>query len=57
MMWMHNRELRLKKYEGSAQMDVARVVRVADSGPKTDWMIVFAAVASAIFWCKLGIMK
>eukprot|EP01041_Mallomonas_annulata_P033414 gene33414-56036_t len=33
---VHNRGLRLKKYEGSAQMDVARVVRVADSGPKTD---------------------
>jgi hypothetical protein len=56
-MWMHNRGLRLKKYEGSAQMNAARVVRAADSGPKTDWLMVYAVVADAIFWCKLGILK
>jgi hypothetical protein len=54
---MHNRGLRLKKYEGSAQMDVSRVVCGADSGPKTDWLAVFAVVAGATLRCKLGILK
>ena len=32
----------LVKAEGSAQMDVARVVRAKYSGPKTDSLLVFA---------------
>jgi hypothetical protein len=54
---MHNRGLRLKKYEGSAQMDVLRVVCGTNSGPKTDWLAVFAVKAGAVLWCKLGILK
>jgi hypothetical protein len=44
----HTSGLRLKKYEVSAQMEVARVVRASDSGPKTDSVLVFArGLASA----------
>jgi hypothetical protein len=54
---MHNRGLRLKKYEGSAQMEALRVVCGADSGPKTDWLVVIAEMANSTLWCKLGILK
>jgi len=43
----HTSGLRLKKYEGSAQMKIFRVVREVDSGPKTGLRGVRALVDKA----------
>lgn len=43
----NNPSLRLKKLEVSAQMNAMQVVCVADSGPKTDSLLVFLVLRIA----------